>query len=193
MEIKPFDSANIDTVAQMATEMLCKEIAVSAPFTSQLVRNWFYTPGLALQACDHDGLQAVAFAAMPHDTCNNDDWIDELLLGIGHHEKQKILNCVAHMRRTDEQMLKLMPPHAAIFSLFLSRKRGFGKPLMNALIDMLQRNGIKWIYLLTDTHCSWQFFSHNAFELVKVLHAPHNFSDDPNYRCLMFRKLINEN
>lgn len=176
----------------MATEMLCKEIAVSAPFTSQLVRNWFYTPGLALQACDHDGLQAVAFTAMPHDTCNNDDWIDGLLRGNDDREKQKILNCVAHMRRTDEQMLKLMPPHAAKFSLFLSRKPGFGKPLMNALFDLLRTKGINWVYLITDTHCSCHFFLHNGFELVKELYVPDNISDDPNYHCLVFRKLINE-
>ena len=43
-------------------------------------------------------------------------------------------------------------------SQFNPEQKGYGTPVLNALIKRLRSRGVEWLYLWTDGTCNWQYY-----------------------------------
>lgn len=191
MIIQPFDIANIDQVAAMAARMWGKAIVHNLEFTREVVLNWFYDKQLSLQACDDDGsMQAIAFASLKKDINISEQWIEQYLNCKDEGERTKVLESTAYLKRTEEELLSLMDNDCAKLSLFMSKKQGYGTPLLERLTSMLRERGMRWIYLLTDSSCSWQYYSKHGYEKVHEELVDAFSTPSTPYYCYTYRKCI---
>ncbi len=195
MEIKHFSKDRIDEVAAMAAEVWGKEQGASTPevariFCRHLARYSTYTTKLSLQATDEDGLQAIAFAWLPGDTNDADTWLREQLPMMTEEVRKTLLTNERYLKRTDEELQAMMLPNSAKLSFFISRKPGYGTPVLEALIDLLRKRGIEWLYLWTDCTCNWQYYPKHGYEQIGQGIAPEFSTADGDYIYRMFCKRI---
>ncbi len=195
MEIEHFTIDNIDEVAAMAAEIWGKEQGANDPevariFCGHLARYSTYTTEFSLQATDEDGLQAIAFAWLPDDTNDADVWLHNQLPSMPEEARKTLLTNERYLKRTDEELLAMMLPNSAKLSFFISRKPGYGTPVLEALIELLGKRGIEWLYLWTDCTCNWQYYTKHGYEQIGLGIAPEFSTIDEDYIYRMFRKRI---
>lgn len=61
----------------------------------------------------------------------------------------------------------LMTEDDIILGLLVSRKKGYGKELLNRLKQTCLRNNLKNLYLWSDSTCDYDYYLNNNFDLVK--------------------------
>ena len=164
--------------------------AVARIFCQYLTRYYLYSAALALQAEDEDGMQAIAFAWLPGETNSAATWLRNQLPALTDDEQQKLLTNERYLMRTDEELLSKMLPNSAKLSFFISKKKGYGTPVLNALIERLRKRGIEWLYLWTDSSCNWQYYPKHGFEFVGEAKVPEFSTDKEEYTNQIYRKHI---
>ena len=197
MTIKHFTPNKIDEVAQMAAEVWGKEqgahdTETARLFCQHLSRYSLYSTDLALQAEDEDGLQAIAFAWLPGDTNDADQWLRERLPLMKEEHRHTLLTNEGYLKRTDEELQKMMQPNSAKLSFFISRKSGYGTPVLEALIELLRQRGVEWLYLWTDSTCNWQYYPSHGYEQIGQGIVPEFSTADEDYLYMFFRKNIKQ-
>ena len=195
MTIEPFNIKHIDVVAEILAKMWSKDIIKGinhrVEFSREVILNLFYDPELALQACDDDGtLQAVAFARMKNDVNTSEQWIEDFLKDKDNDERNRVLEAIAYLIRTERDMLNLMSDDSAKFSFLVSYKRGYAKALQERLMPMLIDRGVQWTYHITDSTCSWQYFPRHGYERVHEELIERFSTPDLPYYCYFYRKRI---
>ena len=195
MTIEPFNIANIDIVAAMLNKMWKKDIfngiEHSFELSREVVLNLFFDPQLALQACDENGeMQALALARMKNDVNTSKQWIEDFLVDKEDNEREKVLEAIYYLLRTERVMLNLMCEDSAKFSFLISYKRGYAKALQERLMKMLTDRGVRWTYHITDSTCSWQYFDEHGFERVHEELIERFSTPTQPYYCYMYRKCI---
>lgn len=195
MTIEPFNIANIDIVAAMLDKMWKKDIfngiEHSFELSREVVLNLFFDPQLALQACDENGeMQALALARMKNDVNTSKQWIEDFLVDKDDNEREKVLEAIYYLLRTERVMLNLMCEDSAKFSFLISYKRGYAKALQERLMKMLTDRGVRWTYHITDSTCSWQYFDEHGFERVHEELIERFSTPTKPYYCYMYRKCI---
>ena len=195
MTIKQFKPDRIDEVAQMAKEVWGKEqgahdAEAARLFCQHLSRYSLYSTDLALQAEDEDGLQAIAFAWLPGYTNDAGQWLRERLPLMTEEQRHTLLTNEAYLKRTDEKLQKMMLPNSAKLSFFISRKPGYGTPVLEALINRLRQRGVEWLYLWTDCTCNWQYYPSHGYEQIGQGVVPEFSTADEEYTYRMYRKRI---
>ena len=194
MEIKPFYPEDITILAKRISEVWV--VDESPEFTrvlcEYLVRHNYYTPQLSLQIVDEEGLQAIAFAYMPDEENNSEEWLQAQLEGLSPEVRKFILRSDNYTIRTDAKLLTLMEsqPHAAKLSFFFSRKAGYGSLVLEHLVEKLRQQGVEWLYLWTDSWCNWQYYPHHDYDQIGKGILPEFSDDNEKYYYYMFRKHI---
>ena len=195
MTVELFDKSNLDIVAAMLDKMWKKDIfdgiEHSFELSREVVLNMFYSPELALQACDDDGkLQAVAFAIMKNDVNISRQWIEDFLVGKNEDERNRVTEATNYLLRTERYLLRLMSEDSVKFSFLVSYKHGYAKALQERLMQMLMDRGVQWTYHITDSTCSWQYFAHHGFEKVYEELVDMFSTTGQPYYCYMYRKHV---
>ena len=195
MKIKQFTQDGIDLVAKMAAGVWGKEqgahgTEVARLFCQHLTRYSLYSADLAFQAEDEDGLQAIAFAWLPGDTNDAAQWLRNQLPKLTDEDQQTLLTNERYLTRTDAELQSKMLPNSAKLSFFISKKKGYGTPVLNALIERLRKRGIEWLYLWTDSSCNWQYYPKHGFEFVGEGKVPEFSTDKEEYTNQIYRKHI---
>lgn len=75
-------------------------------------------------------------------------------------------------------------------SQFNPEQKGYGTPVLNALIELLRQRGVEWLYLWTDCTCNWQYYVNHGYEKIGEGVAPEFSTDKEDYTYYMFRKRI---
>ncbi len=159
-------------------------------FCQHLSRYSLYSTDLALQVEDDDGVQAIAFAWLPGDTNDAGQWLRERLPLMTGEQRRTLLTNEAYLKRTDGELQKMMLPNSAKLSFFISRKPGYGTPVLEALIGRLCQRGVEWLYLWTDCTCNWQYYPSHGYEQIGQGIVPEFSTANEDYAYRMYRKRI---
>ncbi len=97
MQISHFKAKDIDVVAQMAAASWGEEQGALSPecsrvFTGHLARYSFFSSELSLQACDSQGIQAIAFACLPGEKNDANLWLRDQLPQLSSEEQRVVLS-----------------------------------------------------------------------------------------------------
>jgi len=57
-------------------------------------------------------------------------------------------------------------------------------------VKKLKQEGVKWVYLWTDSWCNWQYYPRHDFEQIGKGILPEFSDDNEKYYYYMFRKQI---
>ena len=194
MEIKPFYLEDIAILAKRVSEIWRFDDSpeFTRIFCEYLVRCNYYSTQFSFKIVDEEGLQAIAFGCMPEEKNDAEAWLQEQLKSVSPEVGKYIVRSTNYAKRTEAELLTLMEsqPHAAKLSFFFSRKPGYGALVLEHLVDRFKHQGVKWLYLWTDSWCNWQYYPHHGFEQIGKGFLPEFSSDEEKYYYYLFRKQI---
>ena len=97
---------------------------------------------------------------------------------------QELVDYVEFMSLETE---KLMNEDDIFLGIFVSTKKGFGRILLQNLIQKAKQKNIKNIYLWTDSVCDFEYYDKNNFILEKKLNS---FLDNKKIETMIYKKPI---
>lgn len=130
-------------------------------------------------ALDDDGLCGLIFASSKTDENLVTDKYKNKISSFNEKDRKTALNLFDYVENTGKEVKKVMNDDDLMMGLFISRKKGGGKILLSKLKESAIDNGIKNIYLWTDTTCDFDYYQKNNFTLVK------------EFECIVNNKKIN--
>ena len=139
-----------------------------------IVRNNIYKAENSFQLRDSSGqfLSAV-FLEEFSDNNQADLWMEEKSKNFSDYQKYQLNLVKEYLHYMDNKTLSLMQKDDIKLSLFVSTKKGSGKPLLDKVFEMLKNKGYKNIYLWTDSDCNYEwYFNHDYTLLNREIYKP---------------------
>lgn len=130
-------------------------------------------------ALDENGLKGFVFAALKKDKNNSSEKFKTKINKLNEQDKITALNLLDYVESTGKEVKGVMNENDLMMGLFISTQKGGGKMLLSKLVENACENGIKNIYLWTDTTCDFDYYQKNNFTLVK------------EFECIVNNKKIN--
>lgn len=130
-------------------------------------------------ALDENGLKGFVFAALKKDKNNSSEKFKTKINTLNEQDKITALNLLDYVESTGKEVKGVMNENDLMMGLFISTQKGGGKMLLSKLVENACENGIKNIYLWTDTTCDFDYYQKNNFTLVK------------EFECIVNNKKIN--
>ncbi len=193
-KIQPFDMKNIPLVLDVLVPLWSPPVG-DADFkrfnVEYIMRNNIFENEYNYQLVDDSGtILSAAFFARKGDVNRAAEWFAK-----NSERFPDNLKIASDMSRTyieilDKRTFSIMNNDDIKLSLFVSRKRGCGSALLNAVCEQLRTQGWKNLYLWTDCDCNWHWYETHGYSLVrKDLYEP--FSDEhEEYWTYVFKKQI---
>lgn len=130
-------------------------------------------------ALHENGLKGFVFAALKKDKNNSSEKFKTKINTLNEQDKITALNLLDYVESTGKEVKGVMNENDLMMGLFISTQKGGGKMLLSKLVENACENGIKNIYLWTDTTCDFDYYQKNNFTLVK------------EFECIVNNKKIN--
>lgn len=130
-------------------------------------------------ALDENGIKGFIFAALKKDKNNSSEKFKTKINTLNEQDKITALNLLDYVESTGKEVKGVMNENDLMMGLFISTQKGGGKMLLSKLVENACENGIKNIYLWTDTTCDFDYYQKNNFTLVK------------EFECIVNNKKIN--
>ena len=138
-------------------------------------------------ALDENGLCGLLFASLKTDKNLVTDEYKNKISTFNEKDRKTILNLFDYVENTGKEVKKVMNDDDLMMGLFISTQKGGGKMLLSKLKETAINNGIKNIYLWTDTTCDFDYYQKNNFTLVKEFECIVN---NQKINTLIFKKPI---
>ncbi len=193
-KIQPFDMKNIPLVLDVLVPLWSPPVG-DAEFkrfnVEYIVRNNIFENDYNYQLVDESGaILAAAFFARKGDENCAAEWFAKNSARFPDNLKIASVMSRTYIELMDSRTFDCMNSDDIKLSLFVSRKRGCGAMLLNAICEQLRAQDWKDLYLWTDCDCNWHWYETHGYSLVrKDLYEP--FSDEhEEYWTYVFRKQI---
>lgn len=193
-KLAPFNMENLPLVVDVVEPLWCPPIGDAAfkRFNVEyIVRNNIAENDYRFELVDtDDNLLSAAFFARKGDISQAEQWFsmksssfsDDLLAASDMSR--------TYLKMMDERTLSLMNDDDIKLSLFVSRERGAGTAILEAVCSRLRAEGWKNLFLWTDCDCNWQWYEKKGYTLVhQDTYAPFSGPDTP-YKTFIFKKPI---
>lgn len=191
MEIVKFTSSMLSESAAVAQSIWGNDVPPAAESDKKLmfeflIRFYFFAASpfnFALK--DDDG--NICGALFGHVACIHGDHAGKAFLA-EHPELLKINNFspwtkLLEFNRLQEE--KVMAENEIVLDLFMSRRKGGGRMLMNAFSEACRQANIKSMILWTDDCCDFDYYNHNHFTQVGEFYS--ELGKD-RHKTFLFRK-----
>lgn len=136
-------------------------------------------------ALDENGLCGLIFASFKTDKNSAIEKYKNKISSLNEKDIKTALNLFAYVENTGKEVKKVMNDNDLMMGLFISQQKGGGRMLLSKLIENAVKNGIKNIYLWTDTTCDFDYYQKNNFTLVKKFECIVN---NQKINTLIFKK-----
>ncbi len=107
-------------------------------------------------------------ACKKSDTSSTSHKYLDLAQGLPCDEKKIAIETINFFKDCTNKTRNIMTPNDIMLGLFVSAKRGFGKKLLAELKQTCLKNGLKNIYLWSDTTCDHDYYPSHGFQLVET-------------------------
>ena len=135
---------------------------------------------------------SAAFFARKGDVNLADAWFEENFTFFTDDLKIASDMSRTYLKLMDKKTFSLMNDDDIKLSLFVSRKSGFGKVLLDSICKQLYKEGYKNLYLWTDCECNWQWYVKHDFTLVNEdVYEPFS-NEKEEYKTYIFKKKIED-
>lgn len=191
MIVRNFLNSDIEKASQITNtvwgDLYAAESADLQKFIYDFTLGYYYLNKNFSFALDDDGLCGLLFASLKTDKNLVTDEYKNKISTFNEKDRKTILNLFDYVENTGKEVKKVMNDDDLMMGLFISTQKGGGKMLLSKLKETAINNGIKNIYLWTDTTCDFDYYQKNNFTLVKEFECIVN---NQKINTLIFKKPI---
>ena len=191
MIVRNFTDINIEEASKITHlvwgDLYSKENAGLQKIIYDFTLKYYYLNKTFSFALDDDGLKGLVFASSKTDKNSSVENFKREIQTLSDNDKITALNLLDYLENTGKEVKSVMNQDDLMMGLFISTQKGGGKMLLSKLVETAKENGIKNIYLWTDTACDYDYYQKNKFTLVKKIE---NQVNDKKINTLIFKKEI---
>lgn len=171
MIVRNFKNSDIEEASQITHlvwgDLYAKESKKLQQIIYDFTLEYYYLNKNFSFALDENGLCGLLFASLKTDKNLVTDEYKNKISTFNKKDRKTILNLFDYVENTGKEVKKVMNDDDLMMGLFISTQKGGGKMLLSKLKETAINNGIKNIYLWTDTTCDFDYYQKNNFTLVK--------------------------
>ncbi len=191
MIVRNFTDIDIEEASKITHlvwgDLYSKENAGLQKIIYDFTLKYYYLNKTFSFALDDDGLKGLVFASSKTDKNSSVENFKTEIQTLPDNDKITALNLLDYLENTGKEVKLVMNEYDLMMGLFISTQKGGGKMLLSKLVETAKENGIKNIYLWTDTACDYDYYQKNKFTLVKEIE---NQVNDKKINTLIFKKEI---
>ena len=191
MIVRNFTDIDIEEASKITHlvwgDLYSKENAGLQKIIYDFTLKYYYLNKTFSFALDDDGLKGLVFASSKTDKNSSVENFKTEIQTLSDNDKITALNLLDYLENTGKEVKLVMNEYDLMMGLFISTQKGGGKMLLSKLVETAKENGIKNIYLWTDTACDYDYYQKNKFTLVKKIE---NQVNDKKINTLIFKKEI---
>ncbi len=190
IKIQPFEMKNIPLILDEVEPLW------SSPdwrgnfrrfYVESIVRSNIFENEFRFELLADKEFLAAAFFARRGDVSLYEKWFAEKSAFLSPEQKKICGSGKTFLDYMEEKTFSLMGEKDIKLSLFVSRKRGAGKSLLNPLEERLCKEGYERLFLWTDCECNWKWYEDHGFELLQKDEYPPFSSRDEAYMTYIYR------
>ena len=183
MIVRNFKNSDIEEASQI-THLVWGDLYANESKTLQQIiydftLEYYYLNETFSFALDENGLNVFFFADTKKDKNESINTFKTRINTLNEKDKITALNLLDYVESTGNEVKSVMSEDDLMMGLFISTQKGGGKMLLSKLVEGACKNGVKNIYLWTDTTCDFDYYQKNNFTLVK------------EFKCIVNNKKIN--
>lgn len=191
MIVRNFTDKDIEEASKITHlvwgDLYSKENAGLQKIIYDFTLKYYYLNKTFSFALDDDGLKGLVFASSKTDKNSSVENFKREIQTLSDNDKITALNLLDYLENTGKEVKSVMNEYDLMMGLFISTQKGGGKMLLSKLVETAKENGIKNIYLWTDTACDYDYYQKNKFTLVKKIESCVN---NKKINTLIFKKEI---
>ncbi len=191
MIVRNFTDSDIEEASKITRlvwgDLYSKENAGLQKIIYDFTLKYYYLNKIFSFALDDEGIKGLVFASSETDKNSSVENFKTEMQTLSDNDKITALNLLGYLENTGKEVKSVMNDDDLMMGLFISTQKGGGKMLLSKLVETAKENGIKNIYLWTDTACDYDYYQKNKFTLVKEIE---NQVNDKKINTLIFKKEI---
>lgn len=191
MTIVPFEDLYQPQVIEM-TYQYCKkdyqgQSEAFIPTVSELiVRKNYYDSQYALMFLQANEVRGILFSYKKGDQNDAATWLEKRKIGMPKKNLDIIKSLTDYLYRYDNLMDSYLTNDDRKVSLFISDFKGAGTALLNHYITQCQEQGVKQIFLWTDSTCNHAYYPRKGFELFFTEEK----ASDGNFTTMFYKRKL---
>ncbi len=155
-----------------------------------IIRNNIFDNDLRFQLTEDEAFCAAAFFARKGDVCSASEWFKEKSVLFPSDFLVASDMSRTYLELMDKKTFVLMNDDDIKLSLYISRKKGYGSRLLDAVCTQLKDSGYKNLFLWTDVECNWEWYVHHGYTLLNEdIYQPFS-SEGYGYKTFIFQKAL---
>lgn len=131
-------------------------------------------------------LKGFLLAALKSDENNSNENLKKELDELSTKERKIGLEFLKYFEHNECMVKKHMQEDDIMLCLFMSNLKGCGKILLKELVKVCNENGIKNIFLWTDTSCNHDYYAKNGYQKLDT----YSFLDIHLHKTFVYKKSL---
>ena len=189
MIVRNFTDIDIEEASKITRlvwgDLYAKESETLQKVIYDFTLKYYYLNNRFSFALDDEGLKGLIFASLKTDKNNSIENFKTEIQTLSDNDKITTLNLLDYVENTGKEVKSIMTENDLMMGLFISTQKGGGKMLLSKLVETAEENGIKNIYLWTDTTCDFDYYQKNKFTCVKEIES---YVNSKKINTLIFKK-----
>lgn len=195
MTIVPFEVQYLPQVIEMTSQYWKKDYegqseAFIRIVSELIVRKNYYDNQSALMFMQANEVRGILFSYKKGDQSDAAAWLGHRKIGMPQENLDIINNLTDYLYRYDNLMDSYITNEDRKVSLFISDFKGAGTALLNHYINQCQEQGVKQIFLWTDSSCNHDYYPNRGFELFFTEDNASKASTDANFTTMFYKKKL---
>lgn len=156
-----------------------------------IVRSGYLNADMAFKITENGIMHGCILAGRKQDQYHDyEAWLASILPNMTEKELQRAQDMKAYFDNMSKKTKMQMQSDDLYLSLFISDKAGCGKFLLKAMLDMAKAQGLKNIYLWTDSTCNHTYYDNNNYTLVEKFDNLNLQNSYAHYISYIYKKPI---
>lgn len=193
MTIAPFEEQYLPQVIEMTYQFWKKDYdGQSESFirtvSELIVRKNYYGSQNALMFLQANEVRGILFSYKKGDENDAAAWVEQRKIGMPQENFDIINSLTDYLYRYDNLMDSYLTNDDRKVSLFISNFKGAGTTSLNHYINQCQEQGVKQIFLWTDSTCNHAYYPSRGFELFFTENNAFTASTEANFTTMFYKK-----
>lgn len=155
-------------------------------YVESIIRQDMHGNNMQFQLTDEGQIKAVACASLKGEQNSAGPWWNEQYSKLSQNQKLSFNMGREYIGLMDKKAYGFMSDGDVKLDMFISTEKGWGKKLLDAVMNEFRHRGFKNMFLWTDEECNVDWYiSHNYELIAEDVYEP--FSREEDYKTYIFK------
>lgn len=193
MQLEKFDFNNMNFLVDRVKDLWSapdSEDSFRRIYAEQVIRMDMHENNYQFQICENNELRAIACASRKGDKVSSENWWNAQYEKLSSEQQFSFKLSREYLSMMDKKAYSFMGENDIKLDLFISTKTGWGKKILEPVMEYFKQQGFKNLYLWTDCECNVDWYFDHGYELVEEdVYEPFS-TENENYKTYIFKKEI---